>query len=234
MIGVITGLRAEARCLRGLAVTVACSGARPGRARTEAARLLAEGAPGLVSFGFAAGLDPELQPGDLVLATDVVLPDGRHLPADAAWRGRLVAALAAAGVAARLGPVAGTDRLLASPGQKQALLQATGALAADMESHAVAELASAAARPFIVVRAISDAADQSLPEAATRFLGPAGRIRPAGLLGVIARPRELGALVGLGLQTRRALRMLHRVARIAGGALEDAIDRPRPATVSGS
>ena len=137
-------------------------------------------------------------------------------------------------MATRVGPVAGTDRLLATPGHKRALLEATGALAADMESHAVAELASAAAEPFIVVRAISDGADQSLPDAATRFLGPAGQIRPASLLGVIARPRELAAVVRLGLQTRRALATLRRVARIAGAALEDPVDRPRPAAVRGS
>ena len=100
MIGVITGLRAEARCLSGLDLAVACSGARPGRARAEAARLLAEGAFGLVSFGLAGGLAPELRPGDLVLAEAVVLPDGRRLMTDAAWGAGLTAALAEAGVAA--------------------------------------------------------------------------------------------------------------------------------------
>jgi adenosylhomocysteine nucleosidase len=234
VIGVITGLHAEARCLSGLDLEVACSGARPGRARAEAARLLAYGAWGLVSFGLAAGLRSDLRPGDLVLATTVVLVDGRRLPSDAAWRCRLAAALAEAGVATRAGPVAGTDRLLASPGQKRALLEATGALAADMESHAVAELASAAARPFIVVRAISDAADQALPAAATRFLGPEGQIRPAALIGVIARPRELAELVRLGLQTRRALAALHRAARSAGGSLERSSNRPRSAGDRGS
>ena len=226
MIGVITGLRAEARCLRGLAVTVACSGARPARARAEAARLLAEGARGLVSFGLAAGLAPDLRPGDLVVADAVSLADGSRLSSDASWRKRLVADLAEAGLAAHLGALAGTDRLLATPGQKQALRAATGALAADMESHAVAEVASAAAMPFLVVRAISDAAGQALPATATRLLGEDGGIRPAALLGVISRPRELATLFRLGLQTRRALGTLLQVARTAGSSLE------RPATSS--
>ncbi len=234
MIGVITGLRAEARCLSGLDLAVACSGARPGRARVEAARLLAEGAFGLVSFGLAAGLAPELRPGDLVLAEAVVLPDGRRLMTDAAWRAGLTAALAEAGVALHLGPVAGTDRLLVTPAQKRALREATGALAADMESHAVAEVASAVAKPFIVVRAISDAADQGLPDAATRFLGPDGQIRPGALIGVVTRPRELAALVRLGLQTRRALGSLHRVARVAGSSLERPFNPPRSGTDGGS
>ncbi len=220
MIGVITGLRAEARCLSGLDLAVACSGARPGRARMAAARLLAEGATGLVSFGLAAGLGPELQPGDLVLAAAVVLPDGRSLPTDPPWRSRCAAALDGAGIAVHAGAIAGTRHLLATPAQKQALFKATGALAADMESHAVAELASAAAIPFIVVRAISDPAEQALPEVAIRCLGPGGQIRPAALIGVIARPGELAALIRLGLQARRALAALSQVARRAGGSLE--------------
>ena len=226
MIGVLTGLRAEARCLRRLDLTIACSGARPQRARSEAARLLAEGVVGLVSFGLAAGLARELRPGDLILADTVSLPDGRALASDAVWRDRLQAGLVKAGIAAQIGAVAGSERLLATPEQKQALLAATGALAADMESHAVAEAASAAGKPFLVIRAISDPADQALPAAAVRFLGAEGRIRPTALTGIIGNPRELARLLGLGLQTRRALATLHRVAVAAGGSLDRPFTRP--------
>ncbi len=133
------------------------------------------------------------------------------------------------------GPIAGTDRLLATPrGRSGRCFEATGALAADMESHAVAELASAAGMPFIVVRAISDGADQALPAAAIRFLGADGRIRPTALIGVIARPAALAALVRLGLQTRRALGTLSQAARRAGASLERPFSRPRPATDGGS
>jgi hopanoid-associated phosphorylase len=220
VIGVITGLRAEARCLRGVQVTIVCSGARPGRARAEARRLLAEGAAGLMSFGLAAGLAPELRPGDLVVADAVSLPQGQRLSTDAAWRDRLLAALARAGIAAQVGTVAGIERLLVTPDQKRAVRAATDALAADMESHAVAEQAGAAGKPFLVVRAISDAAGQTLPAIARSFLGPEGQIRPAPLVRALARPSELAALLRLGLDTRRALGRLHQVARAAGQSLE--------------
>ncbi len=226
MIGVITGLRAEARCLRGLDLRVACSGARPGRARAEAARLLAEGAEGLVSFGLAAGLAPGLRPGDLVLAEAVRLPDGRRLPTDAAWRSGLLAALAEAGVAANLGTIAGAEHMLTTPAGKLALQQASGARAADMESHVVADVASAAAIPFIALRAISDAADQTVPALAARFLEPQGRIRLTALIGVVGRPLELTRLLRLGLETRRALGTLRQAARAAGNSLEHPFNRP--------
>ncbi len=226
MIGVITGLRAEARCLRGLDVAIACSGARPERAWAEAARLLAGGATGLLSFGLAAGLAPDLRPGDLVLAETVVLPDGRRLATAAAWRSRVAAALERAGIATHAGPLAGTGRLLTSPGQKQALHEATGAVAADMESHVVAELASAAGKPFIVVRAVSDPAGQGLPEAALHLLGEQGQILPAALVRLIARPRDLLGLLRLGRQSRRAFGALGQAARSAGRTLERPFTRP--------
>jgi hopanoid-associated phosphorylase len=219
MIAVVTGLRAEARCLRGVELTIACSGARPGRARAEAARLLAQGADGLVSFGLAAGLAPELRPGDLIVADAVALEDGRRLATDEAWRNGLLDALAMAGIAAWIGAVAGVDRVLATLEQKQALLAATGALAADMESGAVAA-AAAAGKPALVIRAISDAADQTLPAGAAAFVGRNGEIQPAALLPLLAEPRALAALLRLGLSSGRALRRLRQVARGAGRSLE--------------
>jgi hopanoid-associated phosphorylase len=220
VIGLVTGLRAEARCLGGLDVAVACSGARPARARAEAARLLAEGAVGLVSFGLAGGLSPAAASGDLVLAEAVVLPGGERIATDFAWRMRVAAAIETAGRAPHQAVVAGSDRLLATIAAKRALLATTGALAVDMESHAVAEVAHAAGRPFLVLRAIADPADQALPRAATVALGPDGEVRPLAVArALLERPAELPTLLRLGRQSRRALAALRRVVLLAGPAL---------------
>jgi hopanoid-associated phosphorylase len=220
MIGVVTGLRAEARCLGGLDVAVACSGAQPARARAEAARLIAEGAVGLVSFGLAGGLSPAVAPGDLILADAVVLPHGERIATDLAWRSRLSALIEVAGRAPHQAAVAGSDRLLATVAVKRALFAATGALAVDMESHAVAEVAHAAGRPFLVLRAIADPADQALPRTATVALGPGGEVRLLAVArALLERPAELPALLRLGRQSRRALAALRRVVLLAGPAL---------------
>jgi adenosylhomocysteine nucleosidase len=220
MIGVVTGLRAEARCLRGLDVRVACSGARSPRARAEAARLLAGGAVGLVSFGLAGGLSPAAASGDLVLAEAVVLPSGQHIATDLAWRSRVSALIEAAGRAPHQAAVAGSDRLLATVAAKRALFAATGAVAVDMESHAVAEVADAAGRPFLVLRAIADPADKALPRAATVALGPDGEVRPLAVArALLERPGELPTLLRLGRQSRRALAALRGVVLLAGPAL---------------
>jgi hopanoid-associated phosphorylase len=220
MIGVVTGLRAEARCLGGLDIAVACSGARPARARAEAARLLAEGAVGLVSFGLAGGLSPAVAPGDLILADAVMLPHGERIATDLAWRSRLSALIEVGGRAPHQAAVAGSDRLLATVAAKRALFAATGALAVDMESYAVAEVVHAAGRPFLVLRAIADPADQALPRAATVALGPGGEVRLLAVVrALLGRPAELPALLRLGRQSRRALAALRRVVLLAGPAL---------------
>ena len=218
MIGIVTGLRAEARCLGGLGVAVACSGARPARARAEAARLIAEGMAGLVSFGLAGGLSPTLASGDLVLADAVVLPTGERLTTNLTWRSRLSARIEAA--APHQVAVAGSEHLLVTSAAKRALFAATGALAVDMESHAVAEAAHRAGLPFVVLRAIADPADQALPRAATMALGPGGEVRLLALArALVERPGELSALLRLGRQSRRALAALRRVVLLAGPGL---------------
>jgi adenosylhomocysteine nucleosidase len=133
-IAVVTGLRAEARCLRGLRLRVRCSGASSERARSEAARLVAEGTAGLVSFGLAGGLVPDLRPGAPLLPDTVRSLDGRSFPTDPAWRERLKALFATGGFRTMGGALAGSERIAATIADKRALREATGAVAIDMES----------------------------------------------------------------------------------------------------
>jgi len=213
-IGVITGLRAEARCLAGLDVLVACSGARPERARAEAARLIAGGVAGLVSFGLAGGLAPTLAAGDLVLPAAVALPGGGRIATDTAWRGRLAGLLGCMRRSEET--LAGSERLVASPALKAVLHATREAIAVDMESHAVAEAAAAERLPFLVIRAIADPSDRALPLVAQSALGRDGGLRPGALLGgLLRRPQDLAALVRLGRDSARGFATLRRVAALA-------------------
>ncbi len=215
-LGVVTGFAAEARCLGQGGVRVACAGASAERARAGAARLLGEGVSGLVSFGVAGGLQPGLTSGMLILADAVLAPSGRRLPATVDWHERLTALAAAGDCKPLCGPVVGSDHLVATTAAKQALFEATGAVAVDMESHAVAEVAAAAGVPFLVVRAIADPFDQAISPVAWSGLGPDGRIRPmAAMTGLLRRPGELPAVLRLGRQTARALAALRRLAALA-------------------
>lgn len=222
-VGVIVGLAGEARCLRACpGVQVACSGACAERARTLAANLAASGCDGLVSFGLAGGLDPTLPSGALCLPQAVVTPAGRRFPVDAPWRGRLIARIAGPDSPAPL--LIGRDEPVASPEEKQALFASTGAAAIDMESHAVAEVASERGVPFLVVRAIADPAQRRLPPWLGGVIGEDGR--PRGLLllaSLAAHPGDLPALIRLAGDARRGLATLRRVAARAGPLLAFAV-----------
>jgi adenosylhomocysteine nucleosidase len=222
VIGVVTGLRAEAQSLPPAAgLRIVCSGSNPQQARRLAVELIDRGARALLSFGLAGGLSPAVRPGDLLLPEAVVLPTGARLPTDREWCARLAARLSAVGLQVHRGALAGSDHLLATIAAKQELHAATGALAVDMESHAVAETAARAGLPFLVIRAVADPFDQTLPCAARAAIGPDGGVRLAEVArALLERPGELPALLRLGRQSGRALALLRRVALLAGPALD--------------
>jgi adenosylhomocysteine nucleosidase len=219
-VGAVVGFRGEARCLRGLDVEIACSGGSSERARSEAERLVAEGAAALVSFGLAGGLAPGLRPGDLLLPHLVRSTGSASWSVDPVWREQVQARLAAGGVRAQAGAVAGSDRILATAADKRMLFEATGALAVDMESHAVAAIARDAGVPFLVLRALADPFDQTVPQVAREALRPDGRIRiRATYGGLLRQPGQLIELFSLARQSALALGALRRGARLAGAGL---------------
>jgi adenosylhomocysteine nucleosidase len=223
-LGFVTGLAAEAKLIEkafaraGQAPPrLACEGPGPEPAHTAAARLARDGAAVLVSFGVCGGLDPELKPGDLLLADTVLTGDGaRHL-ASVEQHPILGARLAGLGLPIVTGALLGQDRPLASAADKAARFAATSALAVDMESVGVARAAEAAGLPFLVMRAIADPAGRSLPRAALKAIGPDGRVRIfSALAAMYLRPWESPALVRLAYETRLAFDTLEKVAaRIA-------------------
>ena len=216
--GCIVGMRREARLLGRLSreLMVGCAAADPARARLVARRLIDQGVAGLVSFGLAGGLDPALPPGTILLPPVVVLPDGRALRSDPAWRQRAAERLPEA----RSLALAGSDRALVGAADKAALRDASGAAAVDMESHAVSDEAVAAGLPFLVIRAIADPAGRTLPAAALAGLSADGSARPwAVLVGLLRRPDQLIGVIRLIGDSAAGFSALGRVGRRLGPGL---------------
>lgn len=206
MLGIVVGLAAEARLARGLGCRVAIGGGDAAGAATAAANLAGDGVSGLVSFGLAGGLSPDLAAGAIIVPQGV-------LDADCRWD-------ADAALSARLGQaagwlLAGTD-ILATQAAKRQAWQRSGALGVDLESGAVARVAAEHRLPFAVLRAVCDPSDRDLPPAAMTALDAQGRIRPAALARSLARfPWQIPALMALGWDAGRARRaLLARVATI--------------------
>ncbi len=221
-LGFVTGLRAEAKILKTSAKrahqavpATMCAGADAGRAQDGAARLIAEGAEAIVSFGLCGGLDPALRPGTLILAESVADQDGRHLDADPALRPHVLSQLQAAGVRPIGGTMLGSDRAVASAAEKTRLHHAMGAAAVDMESHGVARAAAKTGVPFLVLRAVADPAARDLPHAALVATGADGGLRHRAIMGaLLSHPWEIAAMLRLGAEARRAFGALESAAGI--------------------
>lgn len=218
-LGFITGMKAEAETISvaarylsaGNRPLIAVTGGAARRAETAALDFGSAGVAGLISYGIAGGLDPDLKPGDIILADGVLLPEGDVVATDAAWR----AALAAAFDANRLagGTISGSDRAVSTVAEKASLFARTGARAADMESHGVARAAREHGLPLVIVRAIADPAARAVPSAALVGLGAAGERKPFAVIGKLLRhPRQLPQLIRLARDSNAALRNLGSAA----------------------
>jgi hopanoid-associated phosphorylase len=213
-IGIIVGMRSEAALLVPGAM-VGCSGGRPHKAEELADYLLKAGAEALVSFGVAGGIDPALVPGDLVIGSAVDL-GGASLKADEAWVKRLTNALPKA----RAGVVCGAEVPALTAAAKANLHAESGGLVIDLESGAVAEACAAKGVPFAVIRAVADPADRAIPAFAMKGLAEDGRTRALPvILGLLGRPWELPALLGLARDNRAALNALGAAARLLDATL---------------
>jgi len=213
-IGIVVGMKSEAALLAPGAM-IACTGGRPAKAEQLARYLLDAGAEALVSFGVAGGIDPGLAPGDLVIGAEVDL-GGASLKADPEWAKRLHNALPKS----RVGIVCGGQDAVLTRAAKAALHAESGGLTIDLESGAVAEACAAAGKPFAVIRAVADPAERAIPEFALKGLAEDGRTRALPvILGLLGRPHQLPALLGLARDNRAALASLGAAARLLGAPL---------------
>lgn len=194
-----------------LIVTVSGLGAE--RAYRAGKRLLDAGAAALASWGSAAALDVRLAPGNLLLPSTVISCAGEVIAVDAQWREQLLARLRDR-VPVHTGALIETSRVLTCMAEKQALAECSGAVAADMESAAIARLAREAGIAFIAVRAIADSADAAVPARLARAVSDDGQVHLARTLGWLAfAPGHWGAAFRLGRQFRAATLTLSQVAR---------------------
>jgi nucleoside phosphorylase len=150
----------------------------------------------LISAGFSGALQPAQRVGDLVLASEVVDPQGNH------WRTVLPEMCAGSDVAT--GRVLMMTDLVCEPHEKHHLGRRFGALAVDMESAVAARLCHQHNIPFACLRVISDDWQTALSSHLVALLRQE-RVSFARLAGhVLRHPRLTGELWGLAGQTRRA------------------------------
>ena len=133
----------------------------------------------IVNTGVAGSLCAELDIGDFVISQDAMYHDFtvgplgyavgqvpgldvRSFPADSDLiRYAMTAAELVHPGHAKIGRVASGDQFVAEKAQKEKIIADTGALCTEMEGAAIAHAAWRNQTPFVVIRAISDKADDS-------------------------------------------------------------------------
>jgi nucleoside phosphorylase len=145
--------------------------------------------------GFAGGLDPKLQTGDVIFST----PDTG-----------LAQVLSTSG--AHSGTFACVDRIATTAMEKQALRTKTQADAVEMESAVIHAVCREHQIPCATVRAISDPADEDLPLDFNQLSNPDQSLNFGKLALAIAKsPGKIPALLQLQAKTKLAATNLAQV-----------------------
>ena len=168
--------------------------------------LVERGAEALVSFGLAGGLAEGLAAGTLLLPSEIRLQDGSPAAVDPTWHDAVLKHIV--GLHPAGGCMACVRHLLATRTDKQALAERSSAVAADMESEAVAVAAQRAGIPFLVLRAVADPWDAAVPPPILAALTPTGSLRIAAAIELVRRPGHLPALLRLARDSHKALTAL--------------------------
>lgn len=134
----------------------------------------------VINTGVAGSLDADIDIGDIVVSTEAVQHDFDAtalgyapgeipyaalsvFPADEAMRKSAVEAVWAVAPEIHVyeGRVCSGDQFIASHAQKEAILSSVGGLCCEMEGAAIAQVCCLNRTPFVIIRAISDKADDS-------------------------------------------------------------------------
>jgi len=191
---------------------VACSGAGPSNAEKASQLLIDKGAQRLVSWGCAAALSPDLKPGNFVLPKQLQTENKQLLSIDSDWLENTSKQLLA------LTPISGllveSSVIVAESTAKKAIHQQSQAIALDMESIAVAQIAIEHKIPALVIRCIADPVEMSLPRAVSYALNEQGDVILTKLLWfLLTHPSELPGLIKLGLHFNAAKNKLKLIAK---------------------
>jgi adenosylhomocysteine nucleosidase len=148
---------------------------------------------GVITCGFAGGLNPLLSLGSIVYEMDDGCP----------WEQALLASYA------KFGKFECANRVAITSTEKHKLWQVTGADAVEMESDTIREMCRRQQIPSATIRTISDTAHQNLPLDFNRLLTPDHRIDFAKLAArLILSPRKIAELLRFQGQTITAAQSL--------------------------
>lgn len=132
----------------------------------------------IVSTGFCGALRPEMKVGQIVVSNTITSTNGEDLTVDVGMTTDLARGL-------HVGKTVTVEQIIRTVAQKQSLAEQTGAIAVDMESHAVASVCHDRKTRFLAIRAISDDMSADLPAEVLSLMGETGAVRIGAAVGAL-------------------------------------------------
>ncbi len=219
-LGIIAALPAEAACLYNKNLNICApveiqkdiflclSGIGDVSASNAAKKLLEYKIDSIISWGVAGALDIKLNSGDLIFA-DSVISQNETFQTSTDWKNKLLEHVKKSKIKVHHGNIVSSKEVCSSISDKNNLSVKTNAVAVDMESAAIAKIASKNNLDFIVIRSIADKADTTIPEAVVKYTNNLGRPNILKfVLSCILRPAQIREIYILAKSYKLALKTL--------------------------
>jgi adenosylhomocysteine nucleosidase len=169
----------------------------------------------VIGTGYCGGLTKELNPGDVVLASEITKSNGESdpIPCDISGIEGLRENLNAE-METHAGRIVTVGEAVTEPDAKKILADQTGAIAVDMESFALAQTCEMRSVPWLVIRSVSDTVEDRLPEG-VKTLTEGKSFRGA---------LQLAAAGLTSAAERAALERLRQNSKVAGRSIAGALN----------
>lgn len=193
-------------------VVVCLSGIGNNAAVQAATKLIEMGTDILISWGTAASLDEKIMAGTIILPESVITVNQSEIDTDPSVHKMIKKLLLHENIEFNC-KLCETDELLRDYQQKITLGLINSAVAADMESGAIAELAHRNDIPFVVIRSISDSPKTNIPSIITKNMTVNGDIDIFHFIAsALAAPNQWNNIYKLSRGFGKAKKSLNRVA----------------------
>ena len=233
-LGIIAALPAEAATLKPRPtdvgqvlqikndVSLIISGIGSEAAVRAANSLLNVGAERLISWGTAAALQPSMKSGDIIMPDELMHISKTPLKTNESgdfFKNNLMEIVKQNNIRLSRRAIINVDEFLTSPSVKYELNSQYNAVAADMESYSICEVAHQNGLEASVVRVITDTAEQSVPTFLSDVLDGYGNpVYPDFYLELIRQPGKIPELIRLAIGFNKAtssLRLLSKLLKYA-------------------
>ncbi|MCK5872442.1 MAG: phosphorylase [Methylococcales bacterium] len=174
-------------------------------------KLIAKGVKGLISWGCAGALVPNLASGTLLFPEKIITATGEILNVSENWLTYVKKNLP---IVHRSVILVESLHLIESPEAKHQLHEKTQAVAVDMESAAIVQAAQTAGLDSLVIRTISDSVNIQLPSIISKSMNINGEVERDKLLRLLlTHPQQLPALIKVGFHFQAAKNKLKAVSQ---------------------